>query len=201
MWKITLPNSFFGDYNPFADKIWGDWFFDQGRKHHTADVYINNVSLYEMDAAEKVINPKPVHSHRDPQGSILLWFAEVNTSETTIYASFGSLDPNKELTEVNVRKACFYPAVPRINYITVKGFHMSQAATQWAPPTAEQIGLLGTHWSKGWIIENNEISHSRCVGITLGKDRETGHNVATLDPTKYGHDHYNEVIDKALAPV
>ena len=32
-----------------------------------------------------------------------------------------------------------------------------------------QIGLIGTHWSKGWIIENNIISHSVCTGITLGK--------------------------------
>ena len=46
---------------------------------------------------------------------------------------------------------------------------MRQAATPWAPPTAEQIGLIGTHWSKGWIIESNIISHSICSGITLGK--------------------------------
>ena len=29
-----------------------------------------------------------------------------------------------------------------VNYITIRGFHMSQAATQWAAPTAEQIGLI-----------------------------------------------------------
>ena len=46
---------------------------------------------------------------------------------------------------------------------------MMHAATPWAPPTAEQIGLIGTHWSKGWIIENNDISYSTCVGIALGK--------------------------------
>ena len=46
---------------------------------------------------------------------------------------------------------------------------MRHAATPWAPPTAEQIGLIGTHWSKGWIIENNVISHSICSGIALGK--------------------------------
>ena len=46
---------------------------------------------------------------------------------------------------------------------------MRHAATPWAPPTAEQIGLIGTHWSKGWIIENNVISHSVCSGIALGK--------------------------------
>jgi len=48
---------------------------------------------------------------------------------------------------------------------------MRHAATPWAPPTAEQIGLIGTHWSKGWIIENNVISHSICAGIALGKIR------------------------------
>ena len=37
-------------------------------------------------------------------------------------------------------------------YIAVKGFKLEQAAIPWAPPTAEQIGLIGTHWSKGWII-------------------------------------------------
>jgi hypothetical protein len=46
---------------------------------------------------------------------------------------------------------------------------MRHAATPWAPPTAEQIGLIGTHWSKGWIIENNTVSHSTCSGIALGK--------------------------------
>ena len=28
--------------------------------------------------------------------------------------------------------------------------------------------MIGAHWSKGWIIENNVISHSRCSGISLG---------------------------------
>jgi alpha-N-arabinofuranosidase len=63
----------------------------------------------------------------------------------------------------------FYPEKPGMNYITVRGFIMMHAATPWAPPTAEQIGLIGTHWSKGWIIENNDIRYSVCTGITLGK--------------------------------
>ena len=29
--------------------------------------------------------------------------------------------------------------------------------------------MIGTHWSKGWIIESNTISHSICSGISLGK--------------------------------
>ena len=58
----------------------------------------------------------------------------------------------------------FYPEKPFVNYITVRGFHVSQAATPWAPPTAEQIGAIGTHWSKGWTIEDNVVTHSKCVG-------------------------------------
>jgi alpha-N-arabinofuranosidase len=46
---------------------------------------------------------------------------------------------------------------------------MRHAATPWAGAMSEQIGLLGTHWSKGWIIENNVISHSFATGITLGR--------------------------------
>jgi hypothetical protein len=75
---------------------------------------------------------------------------------------------------------------------------MSQAATQWAPPTAEQIGLIGTHWSKGWIIENNIISDSKCTGVTLGKDRKSGHNVCAKNPGKDGAQLYNEVVARAL---
>ena len=75
---------------------------------------------------------------------------------------------------------------------------MAHAATQWAAPTAEQIGLIGTHWSKGWIIENNVIHDSRCSGITLGKDRATGHNVWSNEPEKDGATHYNEVIVRAV---
>lgn len=69
---------------------------------------------------------------------------------------------------------------------------MSQAATPWAPPTAEQIGLIGTNWSKGWIIENNAISYSRCTGISLGKYGDQFDNVA---PTA---DAYNKTIQRAL---
>ena len=68
-----------------------------------------------------------------------------------------------------MRQTVFYPPKTGVNYLTVRGFTLSQAATPWAPPTAEQIGLIGTHWSKGWIIESNRISHSTCSGISLGK--------------------------------
>jgi hypothetical protein len=198
VWKATLPNSFFGSYNPYKDLIVGDWFTDRGRPHHTGEVYLNGKSLWESHILERVLNPQPVAGAIDGEGSTYTWFAETDEKHTYIYANFHGKNPNEELVEINVRETCFYPAQPGRDYITVRGFHMSQAATQWAAPTAEQIGLIGTHWSKGWIIENNVISDSKCVGISLGKDRKTGHNVWINDPRKDGAIHYNEVIVRAL---
>ncbi len=169
VWKVTIPNSFFGDYNPFKDKIHGDWFDDKGRAHHTGDVYLNGKSLWEMETLDKVKNPVTASNNFDHVGSTFTWYCESDNGHTTIYANFQGFDPNKETVEINVRKTCFYPEKNNINFITIRGFKMCHAATQWAPPTAEQIGLIGTNWSKGWIIENNIISDSRCSGITLGK--------------------------------
>ncbi|NLE60533.1 MAG: DUF1565 domain-containing protein, partial [Planctomycetes bacterium] len=40
-WKVTLPNSFFGGFNPYRDLIRGDWFNPKNREHHTGAVYLN----------------------------------------------------------------------------------------------------------------------------------------------------------------
>ncbi len=204
VWKVVIPNSFFGKYNPYKDTIMGDWFNPLHRRHHTGEVYLNGKSLYETDSLAKVYDPKRVVNpimvtpKTDLAGSTFSWYCEHNDQETTIYANFHEFDPNRELVEINVRESCFYPSEPGRNYITVSGFHISQAATQWAAPTAEQPGIVGTHWSKGWIIENNEISDSKCVGVTLGKDRKSGQNVWMKDPSKDGSVHYNEVVEKAI---
>jgi len=198
VWKVTLPNSFFGNYNPYQDVLTGDWYHDGGRIHHTGEVYLNGKSLYETNALEGVLNPQPAKDAQDREGSTFTWFCESDPTHTRICANFHDADPNKALVEINVRDSCFYPAEPGKDYITIRGFRLSQAATQWAAPTAEQIGLVGTHWSKGWVIENNVVSDSKCVGITLGKDRKSGHNVWSKDPAKDGAVHYNEVIVRAL---
>jgi hypothetical protein len=169
VWKVVIPNSFFGDYNPYKDLIRGDWFNAMKRVHHTGEVYLNGKSFWEAALLEDVINPKQKKERFDPKGSTYTWYCESNDENTYIYANFHGADPNQELVEINVRESCFYPDTTNIDYITISGFHMSQAATQWAPPTAEQIGLIGTNWSKGWIIENNIVSDSKCSGITLGK--------------------------------
>ena len=298
-WELTLPNSFFGKFNPYSDLIKGDW-YEARQKFHTGAVYLNGHWLKEAavksivtgkDKADQgpkelmnilslqVLGQKPVMAVKrskqksdaavvdvpggqpclgrlkdgdslefdavdfgenpkrlflkagspnsggivevregavdgrlvckmevgitaewthfqnfralintplsGPQKIVLVfkaypqkpekegapgfWFAEVDEKNTTIMAQFKGVDPNKEPVEINVRQAVFYPRQTGRNYITVRGFTLEQAATPWSPPTAEQIGLIGTNWSKGWIIENNTIQYSTCTGITLGK--------------------------------
>ena len=201
VWKVTLPNSFFGEYNPYSDSINGDWFYDLGRIHHTGEVFLNGKSLYEKESLDKVLNPIINNALLDPEGSTYTWYCESDPIKTTIWANFHKFNPNKELIEISTRKTCFYPEKPGINFITISGFHISQAATQWGAPTAEQIGMIATHWNKGWIIENNIISDSKCSGITLGKERGTGHNVWTEDIGSINNDgniHYIEVTFRVL---
>lgn len=198
VWKVVLPNSFFGTYNPYIDEIYGDWFDSYGRIHHTGEVFLNGKSLYEKETLEKVYHPIANVHAQDPEGSTYTWYCEHNERETTIWANFHKSDPNKELVEISVRRTCFYPEKKGINYLTISGFHISQAATQWAAPTAEQIGMVATHWNKGWIIENNVISNSKCSGITLGKERNSGHNKWLSDTSIDGSLHYIEVTFNAI---
>ncbi len=326
-WKASLPNTFFGRFNPFGDLIRGDWFNRKGRDHHTGAVYRDGHWLIEAASLEDVLKPagaaapaadpgyllnvawlRPVTGPGNagrvpaeafaaqhgiqaapcseggrcigwiepgdwaryervdfgagtgqveiraasetsggiveirldtPDGDLLgactvpntggwqswssltakikpvagrktlclvfrgppagaagssTWFARVDETTTTIWAQFPGLDPNAAEIEINVRQTVFYPANPGVNYLTVRGFAMRHAATPWAPPTAEQIGLIGTHWSKGWIIEDNVVSHSVCSGIALGKHGDAFDN--TSANTAEG---YVKTIERGLA--
>ena len=159
-WMLVIPNTFFGDFNPYSDLLGGDWFDSQGRDHHTGAVYLDGTWLDEAATLDEVLKPA---------GAVPLWSGQVDGTHTTIRAQFKGVDPNEKRVEINVRQAVFYPRKTGMNYITLRGFTLCRAATPWAPPTVEQIGLVGTNWSKGWIIENNRISYSKCSGITLGK--------------------------------
>ncbi len=292
-WSVTLPDTFFGSFNPYRDVIRGDWFGANGRIHHTGAVYLNGHWLTEAAALPPVLAPagaaplwytdgggaagqyllnvawlavagstnrlaatrfaaqrgvqgaacseggdcigwiedgdwvrydgvrfgaqadrvefraaSPGAGGRielrqgSPQGELLgvcevagtgdwqkwqSFTAQIkptsgvgslclvfhphgtNADAVTIWAQFKGVDPNAAGVEINMRQTVFYPDKPFVNYLTVQGFTLEQAATPWAPPTAEQMGLIGTHWSKGWIIASNTVRYSRCSGIALGK--------------------------------
>lgn len=324
-WKVTLPNSTFGLFNPYNNLISGDWFDPMGRSHHTGAVYQNGHWLTEAANKTAVLQPA---------GGTPLWFAEVDGSgpllnvswlqpyagatagtrvdaswfdrdlgvtiapcseggdcvgwiesgdwtrydhvnfgenadslqirassggaggvievrldgptgvllgsatvpntggwqnwstvtasitptsgtrrvclvyrspvytagNTSIWAQFPGKNPNDELVEINVRQSVFYPEERGLNFITVRGFTMEQAATPWTPPTAEQVSLIGTHWSKGWIIENNTVRYSVCAGISLGNDGDRWDNTATTGASGVAAaEAYVQTVQRALA--
>ena len=294
-WSLTLPSvATFGNFNPYQDHIFGDWFGDNGRLHHTGAVYFGDLWLDEAPSLSSVLAPlapgaapqwfatvdgdagqylvnllwiaprggapvsaglpswrygtKPYNATAGPCAAFILpgnvlrfdnvdfgagataldlsaaaeagagavlevhagdrwgpllgtvavpstgdWEHWLNFSapitptaglqnvsivflppaylegNTTIFAQVPpGVDPNAE-SEINVRQTVFYPSSPYVDNITVRGFTLERAATQWAPPSSEQVGIIGTHWSKGWVIEDNEVRYSRCSCVALGK--------------------------------
>jgi hypothetical protein len=313
-WKLTLPNSFFGQTNPFDEEIYGSWYRGKGKPNHTGSIYLNGNRIREtfsLDAVTKPAGEQPlwyaeadgnggsvlmnfewvrpvggkqmtsmqasvengdqaicisvvdrwpfgylkngsvlhfdgvdfgngtdtlnfqaatlakggtVEMHlKNPDGELLGSAMVTNTGDwekfsvfnlkmlrklsgkqdvcfvikapvlksdgkTTIWAQFpGGVDPNKTSVEVSVRSQVFYPSKTGVNYITVRGFTLENAATNWASPSAEQPGLIGPRWAKGWVIENNIIRNSRCSGISLGR------------PT-FGHSHHYQKLPSKVYP-
>ncbi len=290
-WQVVLPNHWFGNFNPYLDRIRGDWFDPKGRVHHTGCVYVNGEWLAEAANAQEVMRPAGPAPHwfarvDGEDGNYLVnvaWFqpsggprvpagepswryggrpapcaeggtcsgfirlgdqlrfdavdfgsgsdriefraaapsassieVRVDSAEggllgtckveptgdwqnwrsftaaiqptsgrrkvflvftneafkagsTTILAQFPGVDPNAAAVEINKRQTVFYPSRNFVNFITVRGFILENAATNWAPPSAEQTAAIGTNWSKGWVIEGNTIRFSKCSGIALGK--------------------------------
>jgi len=159
-WKTVIPNSFFSGFNPYTNLIHGDWFSPKGRLHHTGAVYLNGDWLTEAAKFDEVLQP---------DGQTPCWFGEVSSNTTSIWAQFKGVNPNEQSVEINVRQTVFTPEKTGINYLTVRGFDLRDAAAPWAPPTAGQIGIISAYWCKGWIIEQNKISYSTCCGVALGK--------------------------------
>lgn len=211
VWKAIIPNDFFGEENPFATILAGDWLVAPMDPYaHLGEVYLNGRALYEVLTLEDVYAPKrrEVSSYEtwfwrpeqilEPEWTVYCWYARVEETQTVIYANFHGADPNKELVEINVRSACFFPDRTGLNYITVRGFEMAQAACPWAPPTSRQLGLLGCHWSKGWIIENNHIHHAKCSAVSLGKEISTGDNEFTKTGKTPGYQNQMEAVFRGI---
>ncbi|GHT64424.1 hypothetical protein FACS1894110_04040 [Spirochaetia bacterium] len=197
VWKSVIPNTLFGAYNPYKEIIYGDWLFTGDKKFHTGEVYLDGRSMYEAQTLDEVKTPQVSEESRDKDFSVYQWYCEAGEKETAIWANFHGVDPRGGNVEINVRPFVFWPEKNLRSYITVKGFTLKQAATNWAPPTALQTGLIGPHWARGWIIEDNIISDSKCSGISLGKEISTGQNEWVNLKFKQGTQREREVIFRA----
>ncbi|GAA1987305.1 hypothetical protein GCM10009718_25970 [Isoptericola halotolerans] len=210
VWRAEIPNAVFGDFNPFDQAVEGDWFVPPagGGVPHLGEVYLDGRSLYEVHELAAVADP-PLRTEDvddwtgapqaidDPERTRYVWYAEVGPEVTTLWANFQGADPRARLVEVNVRRSVFYPTEHHLDFITVRGFELAQAATPWAPPTADQPGLIGPNWAKGWIIEDNVIHDAKCSAISLGKEASTGHNFSFHRGDKPGYQYQLESVFSA----
>ena len=121
-------------------------------------------------------------------GSYLL---QAGMAAGTIVADFKD-DPNDGKTELVVRPCCFYPILEGRDYLRLEGLVFRDAGPNWAGPHAEQLALVGTNWSKGWTIEDCEISGSPCAGISLGKHGDEFDNYSD------NSQRYTEAIERAI---
>lgn len=208
IWKVEIDNKIFKDFNPFATKLFGDWLAVDNDKS-IGQVYLNDQSLFEVSEYEQLADPELVEETLDhwtnkqvtydyKDESIYVWYAKVDKDITTIYANFHDYNPNNEVTEINVRKSAFRPFKMHTNYITIRNFEIANVATQWSPPTAAQTGMIDTHWSKGWIIENNTLYNAVCSAIAIGKEISTGDNLNTYRKDKPGYQYQIETVFKAV---
>jgi Right handed beta helix region/Protein of unknown function (DUF1565) len=208
VWTTTVPNTRFGVFNPFAEEIDGDWIVyadASSPKKHLGEVYLNGTSFFEVTSRDDVSDP-PLRTEvndnwtgvtekvSEPARTQLVWYADVEDEATTIWANFQGADPNASTVEINVRRSVFYPTEHHVDFITVRGFELAQAASPWAPPTADQPGLIGPNWAKGWIIEDNRIHDAKCSAISIGKEASTGHNEATVRPDKPAYQYQLESV-------
>lgn len=328
-WKLTLPDSFFGEVNPFDEQIYGSWYHGKGNPNHTGSVYLDGKRIQEAFSFKQILEPidgQPYwYAETDGNGGPVLmnlgwicpaggekmtsvqasveggdqaicykwgspdagwpfgyledgsvmYFDDVdfgkgtdslsfeaatlvkesllevrlgnangellgtylvtNTGDwetfsvfhlkmarklsgkndiclvvkapkakengkTTIWAQFPKgMDPNNTPVEISVRPQVFYPDKTGIDYITVRGFILENAATNWASPSAEQPGLIGPRWSKGWIIEDNIIRNSRCSGISLGRPTfGHSHHYQELPPRVYADPDGGQTVEELL---
>ena len=210
VWQKEIPNAFFGDFNPFKEEVWGDWVTSFKEKTaHLGEVYLNGQALYEVSSLEAVKRPKvrttvqeffifEEVAERYPEKMKYVWYAEVTETKTILYANFQEFNPNQEKVEINVRPTCFYPERTGIDYISLIGFEICQTACGWAPPTGNQPGMVGPHWSKGWLIKDNLLHDAKCSAISLGKVADSGDNYYSHRQDKPGYTYQLESVFTAL---
>ena len=171
VWTNRVNNGVFGAYNPSIEMVCGDWYFAPTVRH-TGAVFLNDKMMYETVSLDECKAGEADPCAWNQEESTWKWYTEQDGDETVLYANFHDLDPNAQKVEILVRRNCFMPDENGIGYITVSGFDINKGATTWAPPAAYQDGLIGPHWSKGWIIEDCAVWGSKCCGISLGKYRD-----------------------------
>ena len=120
LWKISICNGIFGDYNPYTTFVCGDWYFAPTIRH-TGCVVMNDRMMYETTSREACAKAEPDPCSWVKEESVYQWYTEQEDGKTVIYANFQGKNPNEEQVEIIVRRNCFMPDENGIGYITEIG--------------------------------------------------------------------------------
>ena len=125
-----------------------------------------------------------------------MWYSEVEEQDSDL-REFSGLDPNAELTEINVRNAV--SILKRRGSITLRlrGFRDSAGGLSVGAPTADQPGMWGT-LEQRLDHRGHNLHDAKCSAISLGKEASTGHNLRTLGNRKPGYQYQMEAVFLAL---
>jgi hypothetical protein len=176
VWMVELDTAFFKGYNPFAKPVWGAWLF-RGRDRRLGDVYCSGEALLQtMKIEDMKATPNTWYTdlkygykgnetdfpedRQYPGGKIQIW------------ANFGDVNPNTNLTEINARATCVFPEESGLKYIVIDGFDIRHVAPQWGDIYWTEKGAIGPKYGYGWTIQNCRIAYSRNLGISLGVSDE-----------------------------
>lgn len=76
-WRLDLSSyATFSNFNPYSDRLRGDWFSDEGLVHHSGAVYLGDLWLKEAASLAEVLSP--VAPGAEPQ-----WAATVDGDNGT----------------------------------------------------------------------------------------------------------------------
>jgi len=165
LWLATIDKAMVEKFNPYTTNVSGAWLNRSGirdtiNKYHLGDVYYNGDAFYE------------VFSIADCKERVNSWLTTQENGKTLIWANFLNTNPNKGLTEINVRATAIFPEISGLQYIVIDGFDIRHTASQWSDIYRLEEGAIGMKYGYGWVIQNCTITNSRNNGISMGVSDE-----------------------------
>lgn len=188
VWKASFEQDFFGEYNPYTERMAKGPLPGASRKRSLGEVYLNGSPLDEVDTPEDVPNKE------------MTWAPSGNGLE--IYANFGGTDPNIDTTEIHVREQVIAPDTWNLGHITISGFIIEHSANNYddyfgKAGSLPQKGAISTRGGHDWTIENCHIRLVKSVAVDYGL--QCGDTISKYgNPERFGyHTIRNNVIRDA----
>ena len=75
VWRATVKNTIFGDYNPYTTRVYGDWYFSPAIRHAGA-IFLNDSMMYETTSLEECQKGKADPFAWNKEAAKFLWFTE-----------------------------------------------------------------------------------------------------------------------------